>query len=189
MDETCHARSKARWRMAGSHGQRRQTSLLSACSRVTRNSGTGHPLTRHSQHTQRRSSLRLFVPCPQIAGWRIRTTHRREHGINQHRRSDNNPADIQPELIHDILLWLKGSPGHQPYLLVKEARADFSSGRNRYSPVIVYARPALTRHARCLPDRKKFYCRSIWETIGAKPEEILPVAKIHRWFDSMAAHV
>lgn len=51
------------------------------------------------------SLFRRFVRRPQIASRRSRTTHRGEYGIDQYRRSENNPTDIQPNLIHGILLW------------------------------------------------------------------------------------
>lgn len=57
-------------------------------------------------------------------------------------------------------------------------------GRSQLSQVIVYARPALTRRVNCPPDWTKSYCRSIREKIGARPEEILLVAKIHTEFHS-----
>ena len=60
-------------------------------------------------------------------------------------------------------------------------------GRSQLSQVIVYARPALTRRVNCPPDWTKSYCRSVREKIGASPEEILLVAKIHTEFHSSQA--
>ena len=57
-------------------------------------------------------------------------------------------------------------------------------GRSQLSQVIAYARLALTRRVNCPPDWTKFYCRSVREKIGARPEAILPVAKIHTEFHS-----
>jgi hypothetical protein len=116
------------------------------------------------------SSLRLFVRGPQVTGRRIRITHRREHGINHHGRSDNNPTDIQPELIHDILLWLKVVRRIGPICLVVEARADFSSGRNRHSQVMISAKPALTRRARGLPVGKNFSAEEFMRKLGQLPK-------------------
>lgn len=95
--------------------------------------GTVHSVKRPLNKRNDSSLLRCLVRRPEVAGRRVRAAHSGQYGIDQHRCSDNNPTDIQPELIHDILLWLKVVRGIGPicwlWRLVQTSRAGGTGTR------------------------------------------------------------